>query len=148
MLKTEKRTARTKAKVKFRRNPLIRARLSEAASGFEETGARHKDGSLKNAIEARRKAAPPKDTTSRLEARIPAALYDLMERAATLRGLTLTAYVTATMGEDARRTIEQASMIYLSRADQIAFAEALINPPAPSARLLAAKRRHAALIGK
>jgi hypothetical protein len=26
--------------------------------------------------------------------------YEAMERAATLRGLTLTAYVTATMGED------------------------------------------------
>ena len=33
------------------------------------------------------------------------------------------------MGEDARRTIEEADILRLSRADQIAFAEALINPP-------------------
>jgi uncharacterized protein (DUF1778 family) len=85
---------------------------------------------------------------SRLEARIPTPLYQTMERAATLRGLTLTAYVAATMGEDARRTIEEADIIRLSLADQVAFAEALINPPAPSAKLLAAQRRHAALIAK
>jgi uncharacterized protein (DUF1778 family) len=85
---------------------------------------------------------------SRLEARIPATLYQMMERAAALRGLTLTAYVTATMGEDARRTIEEVEIIRLSRADQIAFAKALINPPAPTAKLVAAKRRHAELIGK
>jgi len=64
------------------------------------------------------------------------------------RGLTLTAYITATMGEDARRTIEEADILRLARADQIAFAEALINPPAPNAKLLAAKRRHDELIGK
>jgi uncharacterized protein (DUF1778 family) len=72
----------------------------------------------------------------------------VIERAAMLRGLTVTAYVTATMGEDARRTIEQTEIIRLSRADQIAFAEALANPPAPTAKLLAAKRRHAELFGE
>jgi uncharacterized protein (DUF1778 family) len=42
---------------------------------------------------------------SRLEARIPTPLYEMMARAARLRGLTLTAYVIVTMGEHARRTI-------------------------------------------
>jgi uncharacterized protein (DUF1778 family) len=112
---------------------------------FEETVSRHKDGSPKNASEARLKVAPPKDTMSRLEARIPTHLYNAMERAATLRGLTLTAYVTATMGEDARRIIEEAYIIRLSQADQIAFAKALIDPPAPNAKLIAASRRHAAM---
>ena len=39
-----------------------------------------------------------------------------------------------------------AEIIRLSRADQIAFAKALINPPEPNAKLLAAMRRHAAMI--
>jgi uncharacterized protein (DUF1778 family) len=138
MLKTKKAT-------KSRSKPMLRARLGEATV---ETGSRHKDGSPKNAIAARRKVAPPKEAVSRLEARIPTSLYQAMERAATLRGLTLTAYITATMGEDARRTIEEADILRLARADQIAFAEALINPPAPNAKLLAAKRRHDELIGK
>jgi uncharacterized protein (DUF1778 family) len=69
-----------------------------------------------------------------------------MERAATLRGLTMTAYVTSTMVSDAQRTIEESAIIRLSRDDQTAFAKALIDPPAPNARLVAAKRRHAALI--
>jgi uncharacterized protein (DUF1778 family) len=97
----------------------------------------------------KRRAAPEaKEATSRLEARIPTHLYETLERAATLRGLTLTGYITATMGEDARRTIEQTEIIRLSRADQIAFAEALISPPEPNAKLRAAMRRHAELIGK
>ena len=122
MLKTKKAT-------KSRSKPMLRARLGEATSRFEEKAA-------------------PKEAVSRLEARIPTSLYQAMERAATLRGLTLTAYITATMGEDARRTIEEADILRLARADQIAFAEALINPPAPNAKLLAAKRRHAELTGK
>ncbi len=87
---------------------------------------------------------PPE--TSRLEARIPTTLYDMMERAAKLRGLSLTAYVTAVMAEDARRTMEEAHITRLSRDSQMAFAHALINPPAPNAKLLGAKRRHAEVI--
>jgi uncharacterized protein (DUF1778 family) len=113
---------------------------------FEETASRNKDGSPKTAMEARRKLMPPKDATSRLEARIPTDLYKAMEYAAQLRGLTLTSYVASVMGQDARRTIEESSIIKLSRTDQIAFAKALIDPPAPNAKLVAAKRRHAALI--
>ena len=129
MLKTGKEAARAKARPKEAKS------RSKARSG------------------AKVKAAPELEeaqldtrSQSRLEARIPTALYEVMERAATLRGLTMTAYVTATMGEHARRTIEESSIIHLSRNDQIAFANALINPPTPNAKLLAAKRRHAAMI--
>lgn len=91
---------------------------------------------------------PDKEATSRLEARIPTRVYEQMERAATLRGLSLTAYVIATAGEDARRTIEETEILRMARSDQIAFAQALIDPPAPNAKLAGAKRRHAALIQK
>jgi uncharacterized protein (DUF1778 family) len=137
--KTKKPTSRLMKKAA----PRFSARLGEIT--FMETGSRHKDGSPKSASEARLKVGSP---MSRLEARIPSPVYEMLEHAAALRGLTLTAYVTATMGEDARRTIEQTDIIRLSRADQIAFAEALIEPPAPNAKLLAAKHRHTALIGK
>lgn len=86
------------------------------------------------------------DDTARLEARIPARIYSQMRRAAELRGMTLTGYLIATAGEQARREVEEAEIIRLSREDQIRFAEALIDPPEPNARLRKAAERHAALV--
>lgn len=85
--------------------------------------------------------------TARLEARIPKAVYDQMQRAAQLRGMTLTGYLLATAGEDARRIVEEAEIMRLTRADQVLFAKALIDPPRPNARLARAARRHAELFG-
>lgn len=87
-----------------------------------------------------------KTDTARLEARIPAQVYDQMQRAARLRGMTLTGYLIATAGEDARRVVEEAEILRLARADQLRFAEALAAPPQPNARLARAAKRHAELI--
>lgn len=84
--------------------------------------------------------------TARLEARIPVQVYDTMQRAARLRGMTLTGYLLATAGEDARRVVEEAEIMRLSREDQIRFAEALINPPKANDRLVRAAKRHTDLI--
>jgi len=84
--------------------------------------------------------------TARLEARIPAQVYDTMQRAARLRGMTLTGYLLATAGEDARRVVEEAEVLRMAREDQVRFAEALIQPPKPNKRLARAAKRHAALI--
>lgn len=84
--------------------------------------------------------------TARLEARIPIHVYDQMQRAARLRGMTLTGYLIATAGEDARRVVEDAEIMRLARADQIRFAEALIDPPKPNEQLARAAKRHPELI--
>ena len=90
---------------------------------------------------------PQADTrTARLEARVPVPIYDQMQRAARLRGMTLTGYLIATAGEDARRVVEEAEIMRLARADQIRFAEALIAPPQPNERLARAAKGHAELI--
>ena len=86
------------------------------------------------------------DETARLEARIPVDLHELMQRAAQLRGMTMTGYLIATAGEDARRVVEEAEILRLARADQMLFTKALIDPPAPNDRLKRAAERHAALI--
>jgi uncharacterized protein (DUF1778 family) len=78
-----------------------------------------------------------------LDARIPIQIYDQMQRAAHLRGMTLTGYLIATAGEDARRVVEDADIMRLAREDQIRFAEALINPPKPNARLVRAAKCYA-----
>ncbi len=88
------------------------------------------------------------NVTARLEARIPVAIYDQMQRAARLRGMTLTGYLIATAGEDARRVVEDADIMRLAREEQIRFAEALSNPPQPNARLARATKRHAELIAR
>ena len=86
--------------------------------------------------------------TARLEARIPVQVYDQMQHAARLRGMTLTGYLIATSGEDARRIVEDADIMRLARDDQIRFAEALIPAPRSNARLARAAKRHAELIGR
>jgi uncharacterized protein (DUF1778 family) len=82
---------------------------------------------------------------ARLEARIPAEAYQQMQRAAKLRGMTLTGYLLATAGEDARRVIEETEIMRLTREDQVRFAEALLNPPQPNTKLTRAAKRHAEL---
>ena len=84
--------------------------------------------------------------TARLEARIPVQVYDQMQRAARLRGMTMTGYLIATAGEDARRVLEEAEIMRLARDDQIRFAQALIDPPKPNERMARAAKRHAELI--
>lgn len=69
-----------------------------------------------------------------------------MQRAARLRGMTLTGYIIATAGEEARRTVEDADIMRLAREDQMRFAEALIDPPQPNERMIRAAKRHAELI--
>lgn len=86
------------------------------------------------------------DEMARLEARIPRPVKERIERAAELTGHTVTGYIIATVGEDARRVVEDAEIMRLSQKDQAAFAKALIDPPAPGASLRRAANRHAALI--
>ncbi len=88
----------------------------------------------------------PGQSTARLEARIPAQIYDTMQRAAKLQGLSLTAYLIASVGEDAKRVVAEAEMLRLSRDDQVRFAEALIDPPPPNERLTCAATRHAEFV--
>lgn len=84
--------------------------------------------------------------TTRIEVRVPVHVSDQLQRAAKLRGMTLTGYIIATAGEDARRTVEEAEVLRMAAEDQQRFAQALIEPPAPNARLRGAAKRHAELI--
>jgi uncharacterized protein (DUF1778 family) len=87
-----------------------------------------------------------KAPAARLEARIPAQIYDQMQRAASPRGLIMTGHLIARAGEDARRVVADAEIMRLARADQIRVAEALIKPPKPGARWKRAAKRYAELI--
>ncbi len=85
--------------------------------------------------------------TTRLEARITAAQKALLQQAAELRGQTLTEFVVRAGEEEATRVLERAGVLVLSTRESAAFVEALLDPPAPNARLLAAAERYDARRG-
>ena len=89
-------------------------------------------------------AAPKKaiQKAERLEARLSPDTKALFQQAANIQGRSLTDFVVGSALEAARRTVRQNEWIELSRRDQIAFVEALLNPPSPNDRLQKAMRRH------
>ncbi len=78
----------------------------------------------------------------RLEARISADVKAVLTRAAALQGRTLTDFVVASATEAARRVIRDYELLALSERDQVAFAEALRNPPSAAPALQDAARRY------
>jgi len=72
---------------------------------------------------------------ARLDARVSAAQKSLLQQAAALSGRTRSEFVVASVQDAARRVIAEQEFICLSREEQSAFVQALLNPPAPNARL-------------
>ena len=79
--------------------------------------------------------AADKSRGARLEARISVEQKAVLQQAAALSGRTLSEFVLASAQEAARRVIQDHETIRLSRSEQAAFVAALLNPPAPNARL-------------
>ena len=86
-------------------------------------------------------------TTARLEASLPPEVHTLLKRAAQIQGRTLTAFVVSAAQEAARQTIEATEIVRLSVEDQQRFAEAILNPPEPTAALHRAFEWHRELFG-
>ena len=84
---------------------------------------------------------------ARLEARLPADIHALLKRAAEVQGRTLTDFVVTAAREAAIRAIEEVEIVRLSAADQRIIADAILNPPEPSAALRRAVQRRKELFG-
>lgn len=84
-------------------------------------------------------AAPKQE---RLEARVDAEKKALFQRAADLRGMTLTAFLIDSALTVAQQTIQQYEVTILGQRDRQVFFEALLNPPAPNGKLRRAAERH------
>ena len=80
----------------------------------------------------------------RLEASISGDLKAILVRAALLQGQSLTDFVVASASAAARRIIRDNEVLDLSARDQVAFAEALVDPPSASPALKKAARRYRA----
>lgn len=78
----------------------------------------------------------------RLEARVSRQQKKLFQRAAELRGVTLTDFLIGALQEAATKTIEDHNTIRLSVEEQKVFVEALMNPPAANQDLRRAAERY------
>ena len=91
--------------------------------------------------------APRRHTKQeRLEARIPRAQKRILERAASLRGTSLTDFVIASAQEAATKTIKDFEMLSLCDEAREVFVKALMNPPAPNRALRTAADRYRKLV--
>ncbi|MDE2184997.1 MAG: DUF1778 domain-containing protein [Alphaproteobacteria bacterium] len=79
----------------------------------------------------------------RMELRVAPSAKELIQRAMAVSGLTAgdLAY------EGARRVLDEHERMMLTGANRHAFLEAVRNPPAPTAKLIAALKRHRDLLG-
>ena len=69
-----------------------------------------------------------------------------IERAALLTGRSITDFVPQTVGKAARETIREQQVVRLASEQSRVFVRALLNPPAPNAKLKAAFARHRKLV--
>lgn len=81
-------------------------------------------------------------TTERLEARVPAPIKDLIVRAASLEGVTLTDFVIATLQRSAAEVVREHEVLSLSVRDSVAFAKTMLAAPKPNRKLTQAFARH------
>ena len=80
--------------------------------------------------------------SERLEARLPAEVKAILLRAAALEGRSLTDFVVGAAAEAARRVIRESEVLAWSERDQLAFADALLNPTPACPALVDAARRY------
>ena len=85
---------------------------------------------------------PDATRDARLEARVSAAQKSLLQQASALSGRTLSEFVVASAQDEARRVIADHESIRLSREEQLAFVQDLLQPPAPNARLKRAAKAY------
>ena len=83
----------------------------------------------------------------RLEARITREQKRIIERAAELRGTTVTDFVVVSAQQAATETIKDFEMLSLRDEAREVFVKALLNPPAPKATARAAARRYKERMG-
>ena len=76
-----------------------------------------------------------KTRNARLEARVSSDQKDFFQRAATLTGRTLSELVIDSTQEAAAKIVQEHEVIRLSREEQVAFVNALLNPAEPGVRI-------------
>ena len=81
--------------------------------------------------------------SERINLRLGESAKRRIERAASVEGKTVSAFIVSSALEVAERTIDRHETIALGREDARRFFDALANPPPPNDRLRAALEEHA-----
>lgn len=83
----------------------------------------------------------------RLEARVTLDLKRLIQRAAELRGTTVTEFIVVSAQAAATKTITEFERLSLRDEARTAFVDAVLSPPQPNAAAAAAARRYRERMG-
>jgi uncharacterized protein (DUF1778 family) len=86
------------------------------------------------------------EAPARLEARLSRRTRELLKRAARLQGRSLTDFVVTAAEAEAKRVLEDETILRVSLDDQKRIAAALLDPPRPNAALRRAFARRRKLI--
>jgi len=78
----------------------------------------------------------------RLEARLTREQKKHIERAARIKGTSVSDFVVLSAADAAVRTIREQEVLTLNERAREVFARALVNPPPPGRRLVAAAKRY------
>jgi len=79
---------------------------------------------------------------ARMNIRLPQDLKALIERGASITGMSVTDFLVLSATEKAEQAVEKHKTFLASRKDQEVFFEALMNPGKPNDRLQAAAWRY------
>lgn len=82
----------------------------------------------------------------RLEARVSSDLKAMFQRAAELRGLTLTDYVINALVDNSQQVIREHEVLTIAGRNREVFLQALMQPPQPSPKLVAALARYRKIV--
>jgi uncharacterized protein (DUF1778 family) len=78
----------------------------------------------------------------RLEARLTPEQKEHIERAARIKGTSISDFVVLSADDAAVRTIREQEVLVLNERAREVFAQALLHPPEPGRRLVAAAKRY------
>jgi uncharacterized protein (DUF1778 family) len=84
----------------------------------------------------------PQDSLERFSFRIEPKKKQAIERAAVLRGLSLTDFAITILYREAQQILRSDEALVLDDSDRDAFLAALDNPPAPAPKAIRAARRY------
>jgi uncharacterized protein (DUF1778 family) len=87
-------------------------------------------------------AQKPSEKDERLEVRVTSQQKRMIERAAEVRGTSMTDLIVASVLDAASKAIKDHDILVLNDEASRAFARAVLNPPAPNGRAKAAWRRY------
>lgn len=87
-------------------------------------------------------------STARIDARLTPEQKMVIQRAADLRNRSVSDFVIDAAYAESERTIRDHDLIVLSVDASVRFAELLLDPPAPSERMLAAAERYRERVGE